>query len=313
MQRSLTVTLPIAVQPNPGVHELANVKCTAQSDVTFGYLIAIATDAGPRIIFERKLRLQDGEPSLYHTAETGESALINLPYQTEPVVISSSTPTSVPLVDPTGKWRLEGAAVEDRAVTFSCVVKVYDRKNKIDEDSIKPQRGVIEIEVISDSTTNYSFEVSVSVAETVGVDGDGKPVTESEKEPKVFMERHTIPMDARVLMLPTAFFEQNASEARQLWKTMNDFYYKYSPKKPAPPEPLEVSNDYSVYPKERINPVSEFKDLINHFGQILGLEISEERVVKIIGAYNEAISVIANQTGAARQQQPLCLESRSHD
>ncbi|MEU4571588.1 hypothetical protein [Nonomuraea sp. NPDC023979] len=239
--RAVKVRVPIAIQANPGLDGVPNLRRLASSDVTFGYKVELVGNDGTRIsVFESQVRRLEGEEGLWHTGDPGPAGLKPVPRFGPDHDVELETATYLRFVDSSGATYWTEEEGEGR-VLFSCRVQVSDPAHDPIPGLEKewPPRGVLWLEVTSENAANPSFSVSFAVTETIRVSGDGTP---SDDELVTYTAEDSVSVDAQVAVFPTQYFEQYEAEREMFYAKMQETNRKYRPVKQifdvGPPEEL---------------------------------------------------------------------------
>jgi hypothetical protein len=241
---SVTASAPIAVQPNP--HPVTKpgeetVPPRAVSETVFGYEISVTPRGGDTVKIPGcswPVRLQPGDPSLYHKEAPGDPGTMLVQECPYTITHTITTPATTWRTVTDGTRRAEIEQKEGQEVTFTVTVDVCDRKPRPHHSAGEPllplpapadpaeaekqaiwmkQHGVIWVTIQADAEANQerSFEVTVHVTETAAVDAEGERPPQAVLERvtprtafpfKTYTHRMAIPVDITTISVPSEYF-----------------------------------------------------------------------------------------------------------
>jgi hypothetical protein len=285
--RAVKTSVPVTIQPNPVPS--GKVR-TAASDVEFGYRVAVAAGGPgkPVEVLSRPLRRAIGEPGIYHDAQN--KLRKPFPYTIKTTVTIAAS-TSTILVNKQGTKRLQHGKKETHDVTFTCRVTVGDPGSPgVADTEQDPARGFINVEILSTDPDAQSYEVTFAVTETVpAVPSPGT----SNTSLSTYVVHGVLPVDARVIELPEAYFdavEQEEAERAQLQQMLEHAHRKYAP----------VLAPISRPPKG--DPFGELLVLLRDPGLASAIGVEAQRVLGRRLAQRELTALVQRAGSLARRE-----------
>jgi hypothetical protein len=283
--RPVRVRLPVYVQPNP---RPTLGPPTAASLCEFGYALSVsavgASAAGEpeEVVFASPLRMESGDPGLFHDAS--ENLLTKGgSYTAKAKVIALKLPTYDLLVNAAGTRRMQHGAPVVKEVSFACAVTVLEepQASGFPPDPRTPPRAALIVEVF-DANPNYTYDLQINVIETV-------PAT-----PKPFRVHPTFTVDGRVIEMPDAYFKTLDAEAatnKAIMQMIVKSTLKFASVLPSHPSPPED------------DPFGGFEHLLRDPG-LAGVLVHEaEKVLDLRGSKARLLDVV-RRARAARNRVP---------